>query len=199
MKFNKLHSFIKAELYMNILTIIGFSIMGPTILKLKGVEFTVLIISLLMMTSKLSIIISYFIKHMDMYTKHRIMLIVILCDIVVTFSYSILPIDVWIIGITLSELLVVIIMSAFYIDYDTILADMLNKEDFRNLQYIERIGFSVAGLVGLGISMLTSNEIYIYSIYLGNLFIIGSFIIGVTQHRKYYKRITLDNYEEIIK
>jgi len=197
--YKELSDFVKAEVLLNMLMIFSMALIGPVLIKVQGITFTVTMIGALSMLSRMNILISLLLKDIDMYKKHLLIIILAIIDFIVLVSFDYMSHTVFMVLITTSGMLVGVAMTSFYIDYDVILADMLDKRDLRNLQYIERIAFGVAGVLGTGCAMLLGDLDVGSIIKIGSIIFFLVILVIIKQHIVYYSTITIDNYKHIVK
>jgi len=194
--YKKLSAFIKAEMLLNVLMIIAGSLMGPVLVKIKGMVFTVTVLGILMMIDKLNILFSLLIKNISMSNKHRLVLVSVILEFIVISMFSFIEIETFIWLLTIVSMLTGITLNAFFIDYDVILADMLDKKDFGNLAYIERTLFGFAGIIGTGFAIMLGELKAETIMNITGVMVFIVILVTMRQHFLYYKEITIDNYKD---
>ena len=190
--YRQLPKMIQQEIWINVLAIFGASILTAFITKMTGTIFNPATIAVLMVIGRMDIIPAYLIKKYPMWLKHRLLLITSTLQVVTTFSFFYIEQETFIYIYTVTTLLEAVTLTAFYIDYDTVIIRMINSPDtYRDLQYMENIAFKLASALGLGLVALTdmSCEVAVVSSGICMAVLLGWII---RQHVTNYSNITIE-------
>jgi len=150
-----LPDFIRAELLISIIAVAEYSFLGPIITKLEGMLFTVTVISILTGIDRFKGVIVYMLRGLNLTTTYKIMFVIVITHICITITYFIdQKVFIWL--IIINSALGGIFFRIFYIEWDAIIANILNKNDFKEFSHIDSLLNTVVGVISLSIVVMLS-------------------------------------------
>jgi len=187
---------MKIEMLLMVLFTISEAIMGNIVAKMQGTLFSLATISVFMIIVKSGGLLLPIIKNTDTGKKYFYLIVIGYIEIAVLCSYSLIDDKVWLSTYILLGVPYSLILSAFFIDYDVIVKDITSTKMFTEIMYIERVMFSVVGILGGGITYLFSLWLSIHEIILVVTAIkTVSSVIVLYQYKTTYKGLTIANDE----
>lgn len=188
--FKDFDDFLKTQIIIVGLISFVWALIIPLITKLQGMLWTTSIISAYLIAQKASAFIYPYFKDMKINKCYKSLIIL---DILYAISLTIyfVNINVFVYVEALLTLVYGIIISVFTINYNTYVMKTYNANTFKELQYIEKISISIAGILGF-VLVIVLDYIFEDSNKTVSFFILVSSIVVIVQlfnYNKFWKNI----------
>jgi len=203
--YKMLNAYMQAEIYIMFYYVIIGTSFGVILTKLQGFEFAATTIGIMMVVVKIVDLNAHTIKDLKLSTKYLIIMILDMIMILNLLMYEHIDLSNWLISTIIILGLFNMFLDSYYIDYDVIKRETLNGPLIKDLGYLHRFIFAIAGIVS-AILITSLLKIFIIDddgiigienvIYIITLFMVYVLYKEYRQYRLYYKDMIVQHKEK---
>ena len=154
---NALPAYMKSELGIILWHTTMYGIFMVALTKLQGLVLVGSVFAAMYGLNKVLGLGTQVVKTVPTSTKYLVLLWIDVVTTILLFSYGAVDTTVWIVALVISGGLHGVFIQGFFIDYDVILRETTSKKGFMDVQYLEQLMFSIAGITGAALAFFTTH------------------------------------------
>lgn len=185
-------SYLKLQLWLSFVGSLTYTILAPLVMKWHGVYWTTTMISMFLLSTRVSGFVTPYFRNLTLYTGTRLWLVIDLGYLVITALYF-LSIELYLLADAILLFFTLVFHSVFLVNFNAFCVTKYGEETFKDYSYTYQRVSSVSGVITFSLVILleqvnTEIKYYFYIYWMGLIVCLGLQVYNLYKHKDLLKQ-----------